>query len=80
MVGREDELAALKGELETAAGERRCRLATVVGPAGIGKSRLGNEVFSATRGRATTLVDAVSSTGRGSPTGHCAESSSQQGA
>ena len=56
MVGREDELAALKGELETAAGERRCRLATIVGPAGIGKSRLGNEVFSATRGRATTLV------------------------
>jgi class 3 adenylate cyclase/tetratricopeptide (TPR) repeat protein len=56
MVGREDELAALKGELETAADERRCRLATVVGPAGIGKSRLGNEVFSATRGRATTLV------------------------
>ena len=56
MVGREDELAALEAELEAAAGERRCRLATIIGPAGIGKSRLGNEVFSATRGRATTLV------------------------
>ena len=56
MVGREDELAALETELNAADRERRCRLATIVGPAGIGKSRLGNEVFSATRGRATTLV------------------------
>jgi class 3 adenylate cyclase/tetratricopeptide (TPR) repeat protein len=56
MVGREDELAALETELDVADRERRCRLATIVGPAGIGKSRLGNEVFSATRGRATTLV------------------------
>jgi class 3 adenylate cyclase/tetratricopeptide (TPR) repeat protein len=56
MVGREEELAALETELDTADRERRCRLATIVGPAGIGKSRLGNEVFSATRGRATTLV------------------------
>ena len=56
MVGREDELAALETELDAADRERRCRLATIVGPAGIGKSRLGNEVFSATRGRATTLV------------------------
>ena len=56
MVGREEELAALETELDAADRERRCRLATIVGPAGIGKSRLGNEVFSATRGRATTLV------------------------
>ena len=56
MVGREDELAALETELDAADRESRCRLATIVGPAGIGKSRLGNEVFSATRGRATTLV------------------------
>jgi class 3 adenylate cyclase/tetratricopeptide (TPR) repeat protein len=56
MVGREAELAALETELDAADRERRCRLATIVGPAGIGKSRLGNEVFSATRGRATTLV------------------------
>ena len=56
MVGREEELASLETELDAADRERRCRLATIVGPAGIGKSRLGNEVFSATRGRATTLV------------------------
>ena len=65
MVGREEELAALKTELETAAGERRCRLATVVGPAGIGKSRLGNELFSATRGQATTLVGRCLAYGEG---------------
>ena len=56
MVGREAELESLHAELETAGRERRCRLATIVGPAGIGKSRLGNELFSSTRGRATTLV------------------------
>jgi len=56
MVGRESQLAALEGELEAAMRERRCRLATIVGPAGIGKSRLGNELFSLTRARATTVV------------------------
>jgi predicted ATPase len=56
MVGREDELAGLVAELDAADRERRCRLVTVVGPAGIGKSRLGNELFAATKGRATTLV------------------------
>ena len=65
MVGRTDELAALKTELETAAGERRCRLATVVGPAGIGKSRLGNELFADTRGHATTLVGRCLAYGEG---------------
>src|SRR5918993_3182926 len=54
MIGRAEELAALKTELETAAGERRCRLATVVGSAGIGKSRLGKQPFAATRGDPAT--------------------------
>ena len=49
MVGRDAELESLHAELETADRERRCRLATIVGPAGIGKSRLGNELFSSTR-------------------------------
>ena len=65
MVGRADELAALRGELEAAARERRCRLATIVGPAGIGKSRLGNELFGATRGAATTLVGRCLAYGEG---------------
>jgi class 3 adenylate cyclase/tetratricopeptide (TPR) repeat protein len=65
MVGREEEFAALRAELDAAAGERRCRLATVVGPAGIGKSRLGNELFAATRGHATTLVGRCLAYGEG---------------
>ncbi|MDQ3777646.1 MAG: AAA family ATPase, partial [Actinomycetota bacterium] len=56
MVGRERELAALRRELEAAVSERRCRLATIVGPAGIGKSRLANELLSRSRGEAMTLV------------------------
>jgi class 3 adenylate cyclase/predicted ATPase len=65
MVGREDELAGLRAELEAAVTERRCRLATIVGAAGIGKSRLGNELFAASRGEATTLVGRCLSYGEG---------------
>ena len=65
MLGRERELASLKGELDAAVRERRCRLATIVGPAGIGKSRLGNELFAATRERATTLVGTCLAYGEG---------------
>ena len=78
MVGRESELAALEGELEAAVRERRCRLATIVGPAGIGKSRLGNELFSLTRARATTVIGRCLAYGEGSLTGHCAGSSSRR--
>ena len=56
MVGREDELAALRAEADAAVRDRTCRLATIVGPAGIGKSRLGNELFAAAKGQSTTLV------------------------
>jgi class 3 adenylate cyclase/tetratricopeptide (TPR) repeat protein len=65
MVGREGELASLQAELDAATQERRCRLATIVGPAGIGKSRLGNELFSSTHGRATTLVGRCVAYGEG---------------
>ena len=65
MVGREAELASLHAELEAARAERRCRLATIVGPAGIGKSRLGNELFAAARPRATTLVGRCLAYGEG---------------
>jgi class 3 adenylate cyclase/tetratricopeptide (TPR) repeat protein len=56
MVGREQELARLREELELAVAERRCRLATIVGPAGIGKSRLGNALLREAGENATTLV------------------------
>jgi class 3 adenylate cyclase/tetratricopeptide (TPR) repeat protein len=65
MVGREKELAALRAELDITIRDRRCRLATIAGPAGIGKSRLGNELFAATRGRATTLVGRCLAYGEG---------------
>jgi class 3 adenylate cyclase len=43
IVGRESELATLTGIWERVTGERRPQLVTVVGPAGIGKSRLALE-------------------------------------
>src|SRR5215207_5709600 len=56
LVGREAELARLRSEFESAVRERRCRLATIVGPAGIGKSRLGSELMREADEDATTLV------------------------
>jgi class 3 adenylate cyclase/tetratricopeptide (TPR) repeat protein len=44
MVGREAELAVLKRAHEQTVQERRCRLLTVLGPGGIGKSRLAAEL------------------------------------
>ena len=56
MVGRRAELERLRAELDAVVRERRCRLATIVGPAGIGKSRLGNELLSVAGVDATVLV------------------------
>jgi class 3 adenylate cyclase/tetratricopeptide (TPR) repeat protein len=56
LVGREAELELLRSELEAAVDERRCRLATIIGPAGIGKSRLGNELLREAEESATTVV------------------------
>ena len=65
MVGRERELEALRAEVEAVVDERRCRLATIVGPAGIGKSRLGNALFAETRARAPTVVGRCLAYGEG---------------
>jgi class 3 adenylate cyclase/tetratricopeptide (TPR) repeat protein len=43
LVGRERELATLMESFEAARGPSRCRLATVLGAPGMGKSRLGDE-------------------------------------
>jgi class 3 adenylate cyclase/tetratricopeptide (TPR) repeat protein len=54
MVGRERELAALSQAYERAVGEPACHLFTVLGPAGVGKSRLVTE-FLARIGDATVV-------------------------
>jgi class 3 adenylate cyclase/tetratricopeptide (TPR) repeat protein len=56
LVGRRAELERLRAELDTVIEERRCRLVTIVGPAGIGKSRLGNELLRDAREQMTPLV------------------------
>ena len=45
LVGRDGELAALVGEFEAVVAEPSCRLATVVGEPGVGKSRLAAELI-----------------------------------
>ncbi len=49
MVGRDEELIQLQQALSRAARERRCHLFTVLGPAGIGKSRLVTELATSAR-------------------------------
>src|SRR5581483_8915668 len=56
LVGRAGELARLRTAFEEAETLRRCVVATVVGDAGIGKTRLANELVAAVAGRATVLV------------------------
>jgi class 3 adenylate cyclase/tetratricopeptide (TPR) repeat protein len=55
MVGRDNELSVLKSALEEAAAERSCRLVTVVGEAGVGKSRLIDEFVRSVEGEASFL-------------------------
>jgi class 3 adenylate cyclase len=63
-VGRRGELARLHAELE-AAREGRCRLVTVVGPPGVGKSRLAHELGEAVRADARVLTGRCLSYGEG---------------
>src|SRR5436189_49862 len=53
IVGRADELGLLQAAFERAVDESSCRLFTVLGPAGIGKSRLATELVSSVGERAT---------------------------
>ena len=50
-VGRANELATLQATWERVCRDRRCELVTVVGPAGLGKSRLAAELFAGIDGR-----------------------------
>ena len=66
MVGREQEMGSLQAMLNRAVKERACRLATVVGDAGVGKTRLVTEFTSASadtarliRGRCLPYGDGI---------------------
>lgn len=65
LVGRTRELARLRSVLEDAVASRRCRLVTVVGSPGVGKSRLAQEFTAAVGGQATTLVGHCQPSGEG---------------
>ena len=56
LVGREDELARLRGALRAVRDAGRCRALTVVGEAGIGKTRLARELAAAEGAGSTILV------------------------
>ena len=56
LVGREYELALLRQSYTRAAASRSCHLATILGPAGVGKSRLLHELLVEVHDDASTLV------------------------
>jgi DNA-binding SARP family transcriptional activator len=71
MVGRGREHRRLLDAFETSAGNRSCQLFTVMGLAGVGKSRLVFEFLSVSRVRRSSPVAAAFPTERGSRSGHC---------
>ena len=62
LVGRETELAALTGALERARATGRGQVATVIGDAGLGKSRLGDELRQRVPRDVTVLAGRARST------------------
>src|SRR5438094_9253047 len=56
LVGRTEELRTLRDTFASAVAERTCRIVTVIGPAGIGKSRLASELSHEVRDEAQTVT------------------------
>jgi class 3 adenylate cyclase/tetratricopeptide (TPR) repeat protein len=65
LVGRSVELQLLEQELEAVMGERRCRVVTVVGEPGVGKSRLAAELLDTIGSRAAVARGGCLSYGEG---------------
>jgi predicted ATPase/DNA-binding SARP family transcriptional activator len=64
-VGRKPELAALEGELTWAVAEQGCRLCTIVGAPGVGKSRVVRQLVDKLGDDATVVVGRCLSYGEG---------------
>ena len=64
-VGRHGELEVLRHAFDTAVRESSCALATVVGPPGIGKSRLAREVIASLANEARVVVGRCVAYGEG---------------
>jgi class 3 adenylate cyclase len=65
LVGREPELARLLDAYANASADKHCRVVTVVGEAGIGKTRLARELVASVREEARVLVGRCVSYGEG---------------
>jgi DNA-binding SARP family transcriptional activator len=65
LVGRRSELAQLRGVFDQARGENRSRVLTILGDAGVGKSRLVKEFASSLGDEATFVVGRCLSYGEG---------------
>ena len=65
LVGRKRELAELRRALDAVRGERRCRVVTVLGEAGIGKTRLVGELLAEAADDTTVLIGRCVSYGEG---------------
>jgi class 3 adenylate cyclase/tetratricopeptide (TPR) repeat protein len=65
LVGRSDELARVRTAFDAAVVEERCRLVTVFGAPGIGKSRLARELAAALADHATVLSGSCLAYGEG---------------
>jgi class 3 adenylate cyclase/tetratricopeptide (TPR) repeat protein len=65
LVGRTRELADLERELDAAISRRRCRLVTIVGEPGVGKSRLAGELVQRVGARARVVRGRCLSYGEG---------------
>ncbi len=65
LVGRTRQMDSLSGVFDAAVGDRVCHLVTVLGPAGVGKSRLVDEFTASLGGGATVLRGRCLSYGEG---------------
>ena len=65
LVGRDEELRRLENAYANAREDRHCRVVTVLGEAGIGKTRLGREFVASVREEAQVLVGRCVSYGEG---------------